>query len=160
MYIWNVIRSPKQYCISNGNPHFLQFSISPFKLLILLFYFHFFSSLVVVIFRFSFMCSFGLSHKCHCRSIHDDFQIQWDRNMSQQPSLPSDNTEQHQQQQSVVTTQPVSSPPPTPNRKVSIASDPVMMENRYDNLAFEPNSKRKTSQVMCSQFTDWVLKIK
>lgn len=82
--------------------------------------------------------------------------------MSQQPTtttaatVPGDSTEQ----QSVVTTQPVSSPPPTPNRKVSIASDPVMMENRYDNLAFEPNSKRKTSQVMCSQFTDWVLKIK
>lgn len=81
--------------------------------------------------------------------------------MSQQATAPAaaapgDSTEQ----QSVVTTQPVSSPPPTPNRKVSIASDPVMMENRYDNLAFEPNSKRKTSQVMCSQFTDWVLKIK
>lgn len=83
--------------------------------------------------------------------------------MSQQPPLlpptatTNDSTEQ--QQSVVVTTQPTS-PPPTPNRKVSIASDPVMVENRYDNLAFEPNSKRKTSQVMCSQFTDWVLKIK
>lgn len=50
--------------------------------------------------------------------------------------------------ESVVTTQPTgASSPPTPKRKVSIASDPVS-DNRYDNLAFEPNSKRKTSQVM------------
>lgn len=51
--------------------------------------------------------------------------------------------------QPVVTSQPTSasSPPPTPKRKVSIANDPVS-DNRYDNLAFEPNSKRKTSQVM------------
>ncbi|XP_031632102.1 sodium/hydrogen exchanger 9B2 [Contarinia nasturtii] len=52
--------------------------------------------------------------------------------------------------QHVITTQPAavaSSPPQTPKRKVSIANDPVS-ESRYnDNLAFEPCSKRKTSQV-------------
>lgn len=49
--------------------------------------------------------------------------------------------------QPVITSQPASSPPPTPKRKVSIANDPVS-ESRYDNLAFEPCSKRKISQVM------------
>lgn len=49
--------------------------------------------------------------------------------------------------QPVITSQPTaSSPPPTPKRKVSIANDPVS-DTRYDNLAFEPCSKRKTSQV-------------
>lgn len=47
----------------------------------------------------------------------------------------------------VITSQPAASPPPTPKRKVSIANDPVS-DNRYDNLGFEPCSKRKTSQVM------------
>lgn len=47
----------------------------------------------------------------------------------------------------VITAQPTAaSPPPTPKRKVSIANDPVS-EGRYDNLGFEPCSKRKTSQV-------------
>lgn len=49
----------------------------------------------------------------------------------------------------IVTKQPTVSPPSTPQtivqRKVSIASD--VIDNRYDNLAFEPCSKRKTSQV-------------
>lgn len=50
--------------------------------------------------------------------------------------------------QHVITTQPAASPPQTPKRKVSIANDPVS-ESRYnDNLAFEPCSKRKTSQVV------------
>lgn len=48
--------------------------------------------------------------------------------------------------QPAITSQPASSPPPTPKRKVSIANDPVS-EGRYDNLGFEPCSKRKTSQV-------------
>lgn len=47
----------------------------------------------------------------------------------------------------VITSQPAASPPPTPKRKVSIANDPVS-DNRYDNLGFEPCSKRKTSQVI------------
>lgn len=45
----------------------------------------------------------------------------------------------------VVTTQPMASPKPA-SRKVSIASDPVA-DSRYDNLAYEPCTKRKTSQV-------------
>lgn len=55
-----------------------------------------------------------------------------------QPGIDAEGT--------VVTSQPIASPPPTPKRKVSIANDPVS-ESRYDNLAFEPCSKRKTSQV-------------
>lgn len=47
--------------------------------------------------------------------------------------------------ESVVTNQPVASPKPA-SRKVSIASDPVA-ESRYDNLAYEPCTNRKTSQV-------------
>lgn len=57
-----------------------------------------------------------------------------------QPATDSEST------QPVITTQPAVSPPPTPKRKVSIANDRVS-ESRYDNLAFEPCSKRKTSQV-------------
>lgn len=48
---------------------------------------------------------------------------------------------------SAITAQPLASPPPTPKRKVSIANDPVS-DGRYDNLAFEPCSKRKISQVI------------
>lgn len=49
--------------------------------------------------------------------------------------------------QSIITAQPLASSPPTPKRKVSIANDPVS-DGRYDNLAFEPCSKRKVSQVI------------
>lgn len=55
-----------------------------------------------------------------------------------QPHTATDNTLQ------VVTAQPTASPPPV-QRKVSIAND--VLDNRYDNLAFEPCSKRKGSQV-------------
>lgn len=55
-----------------------------------------------------------------------------------QPHTATDNTLQ------VVTAQPTASPPSV-QRKVSIANDVV--DNRYDNLAFEPCSKRKGSQV-------------
>lgn len=54
-----------------------------------------------------------------------------------QPHAATDNTLQ------VVTAQPTASPPPI-QRKVSIAND---VDTRYDNLAFEPCSKRKSSQV-------------
>lgn len=60
-----------------------------------------------------------------------------------QPAAESEST------QTVITSQPAASPPPTPNRKVSIANDPVS-ESHYDNLGFEPGSKRKTSQVNTS----------
>lgn len=61
-----------------------------------------------------------------------------------QPTIDTENS------QPVITSQPAAaSPPPTPKRKVSIANDPVS-DNRYDNLGFEPCSKRKTSQVMYS----------
>lgn len=64
-----------------------------------------------------------------------------------QPTMPDNN----ENTQPVVTTQPTSaaSPPPTPKRKVSIANDPVNDNQSYhSNLAFELNSKRKTSQVL------------
>lgn len=54
-----------------------------------------------------------------------------------QPHAATDNSLQ------VVTAQPTASPPPI-QRKVSIAND---VDTRYDNLAFEPCSKRKSSQV-------------
>lgn len=55
-----------------------------------------------------------------------------------QPHTGTDNTLQ------VVTAQPTASPPPV-QRKVSIAND--VLDSRYDNLGFEPCSKRKGSQV-------------
>lgn len=65
-----------------------------------------------------------------------------------QPATDSEST------QPVITTQPAVSPPPTPKRKVSIANDRVS-ESRYDNLAFEPCSKRKTSQVNLNMKNIW-----
>lgn len=50
-----------------------------------------------------------------------------------------------------VVTQPTASPP-LPQRKVSIANDPVK-DSHYDNLAYEPSSKQqKTSQVSQNNF--------
>lgn len=78
------------------------------------------------------------------------------------PTTTSTMNDNKENTQPVVTTQPTSasSPPPTPKRKVSIANDPVS-DNRYDNLAFEPNSKRKTSQVKyITHFTDSFVQIR
>lgn len=61
-----------------------------------------------------------------------------------QPHTATDTTLQ------VVTAQPTASPPPV-QRKVSIAND--VLDNRYDNLAFEPCSKRKGSQVCSPNIT-------